>query len=77
MLFYSLKLFGISPVQVLFDLACFRGLGNSGGQTNFASLYVFASLLVILRRSRSASVMAVILHPTVLNSSVALRISSA
>jgi len=59
---------------VRLDLTCFRGLGNSGGQFSFASLYVFASLFVIFRRSRRASVRGIILHPTVLNNSIALRV---
>jgi hypothetical protein len=53
-----------------------RTRGNSGGHFSFASLYVFASLLVIPRFSRSESLIATILQPTVLNNSVALLISS-
>jgi len=50
-----------------------RGFGNSGGDLSFAILYVFASLFVIPRFSRSDSLRGVILHPIVLNNSVALK----
>jgi hypothetical protein len=52
-----------------------RTFGNSGGHFSFANFRVLASLLVIPSFSRSVSVMAVILHPTVLNSSAALLVS--
>jgi hypothetical protein len=42
---------------------------------SFATLNVLASLLVIPNFSRSVSEIAVTLHPTVLNSSVALPVS--
>ena len=53
-----------------------RTFGNSGGHLSFASLKVFASLLVIPNFSRSVSEIAATLHPTVLNSSAALLVSS-
>jgi hypothetical protein len=52
-----------------------RTFGNSGGHFSFASFRVLASLLVIPSFSRSVSEMALILHPTVLNSSAALLVS--
>lgn len=52
---------------------CIRG--NSGGHPSLASLYVFASLLVIPRRSISDSLSAAILQPTVLNNPVALFVN--
>jgi len=52
-----------------------RTRGNSGGQLSFANLNVFASLFVMPRFSLSDSERATILHPTVLNSSIALHIS--
>jgi hypothetical protein len=58
-----------------FALGC-RTLGNSGGHLSFASLNVLASLLVIPNFSRSDSEITVTLHPTVLNSSAALLVSS-
>jgi hypothetical protein len=50
-----------------------RTRGNSGGHFNRANLICFASLFVIPRFSRSVSGSAMILHPIVLNNSVALH----
>jgi hypothetical protein len=56
--------------------AILRTLGNSGGHFSRAVLISFASLFVIPRLSRSGSVSATILHPTVLNNCVALPLAS-
>jgi hypothetical protein len=61
-------------LYLLFVFGC-RTRGNSGGHFSLASLMLFASLFVIPRDSRSESVIALILHPTVLNSSAALLVS--
>ena len=52
-----------------------RTRGNSGGHLSFASFCVLASLFVNPRFSLSASLIATILHPTVLNSSCVLDVS--
>jgi len=59
----------------LFFAAGHRARGNWGGHASFATLKPLASLFVILRASRSASDKATILHPIVLNNSVALLVS--